>query len=299
MRYDLNLLRAFDALYKEQNVTRAAESISISQPAMSAILSRLRELFNDPLFIRDKSGISPTEKAIAIHPTIEKSIKDLDNIVEGEQQFDLSTEHRTFEIAANDYFQYIILPPLLERIRKQAPFINIKISAFTQDIASLGMMSSHTDFSFGVLHTKPDNLIVKNAISDELACVVWKNHSTIKQRISLKQFETLQHIIVKPNHQLKTGIAHILKEKSIKRDIACSVIHFHAALGLIENTDYIVTLPKRICQLFAKNNPLKIVRTPKDFGQFTLNLAWHKRYQKDRAHQWLRNQIIECCQSMD
>ncbi len=299
MRYDLNLLRAFDALYKEQNVTRAAERISISQPAMSAMLSRLRILFNDPLFIRDKSGMSPTNKAIEIHPTLERAINDLDGIVEGEQTFDSSKEHRTFDIAANDYFQYIILPPLLERIRRHAPFIKIKISAFTQDIADLGMMSSHTDFAFGVLHTPPDNIILRDAISDKLACVVCKKHPTIKNKVSLKQFETLQHIIVKPNHQLKTGIGHMLKEKKIKRDIACSVIHFHAALGLIENTDYIVTLPKRICELFAKNNPLKIVQTPQDFGNFTLHLAWHKRYQKDLAHQWLRQQIIECCKSMN
>jgi DNA-binding transcriptional LysR family regulator len=299
MKYDLNLLKAFDALYKERNVTRAAERISISQPAMSAVLGRLRDLFNDPLFIRDKFGVSPTEKASAIHPTIEQALEELDSLVQSEQVLDLENEKRTFDIAVTDYFQLMILPLLMRRIRQYAPNFQIITSVFRQDITETGMMSGRTELAFGRLIDPPDSLIVRHAIEDSFACLVSKSHPSIKARLSLKQLETFKHVVMQPRGKLHTGIFRILEEKGIKRNIACTVTHFHAIPHLIIDTDYIALLPKRICEQFAKNNPsLHMVKTPDIFDTFPLHLSWHKRNQKDPAHQWLRNQILECCQSI-
>ncbi|MGH1428017.1 MAG: LysR family transcriptional regulator [Arenicella sp.] len=301
MRYDLNLLKAFDALYKEQNVTRAAERINISQPAMSAVLTRLRDLFHDPLFIRDKFGMSPTEKAKSIHPTIEKALDDIDSIVLSEQVLDLSKEKRTFEIAANDYFQVVILPALMTRIRENAPFLKVITRPYLQDLAESGIMAGQTDLAFGRVHEPPNNLVVRQVMSENIACLAWKNNTKINEQLTLALFEELQHVIVKPLGKLKTGIFRTLKEQHIKRDIACSVLNFHGLPSLIEGTDYIALLPRHLCLEFTKNSQLTMYELPEeikgfqDFNNIPFHLAWHRRYQKDPAHQWLRQQIIECC----
>ena len=305
MRYDLNLLKAFDALYKEQNVTRAAERINISQPAMSAVLTRLRDLFHDPLFIRDKFGMSPTEKAKSIHPTIEKALDDLDSLVFSEQQLDLSQEERTFEIAANDYFQVVILPELMKRIREKSPFLKIITRPYLQDLAESGIMAGQTDLAFGRIHEPPNNLVVRQVMSENIACLAWGKNTKINEQLTLKLFEELQHVIVKPLGKLKTGIFRTLKEKHIKRDIACSVLNFHGLPSLIEGTDYIALLPRHLCIEFTKSSTLSMHELPveirgfEDFNDIPFHLAWHRRYQKDPAHQWVRQQIIECCHEND
>ena len=115
--YDLNLLRAFTALYSERNVTRAASLANISQPAMSNLLARLRDLFNDPLFIRDRYGISPTEKADQLFPGIQRSLQHLDTLVRAERVFEPATTRRQFALCVNDYFEFILLPTLIRRVR--------------------------------------------------------------------------------------------------------------------------------------------------------------------------------------
>lgn len=297
MKYDLNLLKAFDALYKERNVTRAAQRINISQPAMSAVLTRLRELFNDPLFTRDKFGVSPTEKAVSIHPAIESALDTLDSVVQGLQSFDPLTEKRTFEIAADDYFQIVILPELLKRIREHAPNIKIICSTFTQDLADTGIMSGNTDFAFGRIFNPPENLIVRHAITDTVCCLISSHHSFINKRIGIKQFEACQHIVIKPQGHMKTGLFQQLEARNLKRDIACVVTNFQQVPALLIESDYIALLPKRVCHRFSQDENLRLLQPPFELDEFSLHLGWHRRYQKDPAHQWLRNQISECCQS--
>ncbi|MFT7389048.1 MAG: DNA-binding transcriptional LysR family regulator [Candidatus Endobugula sp.] len=298
IKYDLNLLKAFDAIYKERNVTRAAESMSISQPAMSAVLTRLRDLFNDPLFIRHKSGVAPTEKAIDIHSDIERALDILDGVVQSEQLFTPLTEKRTFTIAASEYFQIAILPALLIYLRQHAPHIRVVCITFTQDLADTGMMSGNTDLAFGRITDPADNLIVKQVITEGLSCLVSATHSSIKQRLTMQQFEKFPHVVIQPHGKLKTGVFQMLRAKKINRDIACVVTHFQLATDVLIDSDYIAVLPTRLCQRFTQNGQLKLLAPPEDLGTFPFHLAWHRRYQKDPAHQWLRNQIMACCDAI-
>jgi DNA-binding transcriptional LysR family regulator len=298
IKYDLNLLKAFDAIYKERNVTRAAERINISQPAMSAVLTRLRDLFNDPLFIRDKSGVAPTEKATDIHPDIERALDILDGLVQSEQQFTPLSEKRTFTIAANEYFQMIILPPLLKYLRQHAPNIRIDCSTFTQDLSDTGMVTGGTDLAFGRIFDPADSLIVKQVMTEGLSCLASQEHSAIKQRLSMQQLEKFPHVVIQPYGKLKTGLFKSLPTQKIKRNIACTVTHFHLVTDLLIDSDYIAILPERLCQLFAQNKQIKQLAPPVDLGEFPFHLSWHRRYQKDPAHQWLRQHIINYCEAM-
>ena len=298
IKYDLNLLKAFDAIYKERNITRAAASIHISQPAMSAVLTRLRDLFNDPLFIRDKFGVAPTEKAMAIHLDIERALDTLDSVVQSERSFDPLTENRKFTIAASEYFQITILPLLLTHLRQHAPNIRIICTTFTQDLTDTGLMSGGTDLAFGRISSPPDSLVVRQAITERLRCLMSATHSTIKQRLTIKQLETFPHVVIQPHGKLKTGVFQFLSQQKIKRNIGCVVTTFNLVPNLLIDSHYIAVLPERLCQRFAQDKRLKQLALPIDLGSFPFHLAWHQRYQKDSAHQWLRQQIFDCCQAI-
>ncbi len=298
MRYDLNLMKAFDALYVEGNVSKAAERVGVSQPAMSAILGRLRLLFNDPLFIRSKYGMRPTAKSTEMHPQIQQALSDIDRLILQQQDFDPAKEQRCFEIAANDYFEFIILPKLLPQLQLKAPNVSLQLSTLTPDITDSGIMVGQAELVFGRMSDPPDNLVVRTATTERLACIVSADHASVDKKITIKQFESLQHIIVKPSGKLRSGIFKILHQEGISRTPLCSVTHFNAVPALIENSPYVATLPKRICMQLVKERPLKMIETPTDFGQFPFHLVWHKRYQNDPAHQWLRREILACCKQL-
>ena len=215
-----------------------------------------------------------------------------------EQRLDLQNEQRIFTIAANDYFQMVILPRVLDRLRQHAPHYSISCTPFVQDLSDTGIMSGQTDFAFGRHHDTPDNLVMRPAMSDNLACLVSAHNTQIKQTISIELFEQLQHIVVKPAGKLKTGIFKILQKQSIQRHVACTVSNFNSVPSLIAGTDYIAVLPTRICQQFAQNKQLQVYDVPPELmghDHFPFHLSWHRRYQQDASHQWLRQQIMACC----
>lgn len=296
MRYDLNLLRAFDALYQEQNVSRAAQSIGLSQPAMSAALSKLRTLFNDPLFIRQRYGVVPTEKAQSLHKGIAEALANLDEVVRQEQQFDPARSTQKIEIAANDYFELLFVPTLLSRLRSEAPHIQLSISTLAQDVRETGVMSGQTQLAFGRLSDPPDNLIMREAVHEKLACLVSDTPSNHRTRLTVSDYQEAKHVVVKPSQHLKTGIFQLLEQHKIHRKIVCEVTRFHAVADLITNSNLIATLPRAVCQHLALQSGLKMLPMPIEVGTFPFHLAWHRRYQKDPAHKWLREIVLDCCQ---
>lgn len=110
--------------------------------------------------------------------------------------------------------------------------------------------------------------------------------------MTIKQFESLKHIVVKPAGKLRSRIFKILDQNGVSRTSACSVTHFNTVPALVEHSDYVATLPKRMCTQLASEKSLKKVGIPKNFGQFPFYLSWHERYQSDPAHQWLRQEIL-------
>jgi len=303
LNYDLNLLRTFHALYLEQNVTRAGERLHLSQPSVSAALSRLRELFNDPLFIRDRQRMRPTEKADHLFPTIEAALTDLDGLINSERHFDHTTESRHFEIAANDYFEVLILPQLATILREQAPGITLQVRRLSQDMSEAGVMSGTTDLAFGRQVDPPENLVVREVITEGIDCLVGNGHPLLERldnegRMTKADFEQHAHVLVQPHTRLKSGIFKQLEGQGLKREVALAVTYFMAVPSLLERSPLIASLPTGLCQHFCRQFAVTRVAPPLAFASFPFHLSWHRRYQKDPAHRWIREQIIECCQRL-
>jgi DNA-binding transcriptional LysR family regulator len=298
MRYDLNLLPVFVTLMEERNVTRAADRLGITQPALSNALARLRLVMRDPLFVRERYGMQPTQMALELAPVIAAALATIDDVVLGQQDFDPLKAELLLTIAPNSYVEFVLMPAIVARLREAAPGIKLRLTPYGNDLVETGVMSGATAMVLGRIVDPPDNLVVQHLMDEGLACVVRGDHPDIGDSMSREQYERLKHVNVIPHGRLRVGLFQALEQRGLRRDVAVSVTHFLAAPEMIAVTDYCATLPTLICRHLAGDARLKIVPAPVDLGKFPVDLAWHVRHRNDPAHRWLRSLIIDVAGEM-
>ncbi|MET3857303.1 LysR substrate-binding domain-containing protein [Rhizobium sp. OAE497] len=293
MRYDLNLMPVFLALMEERNVTRAAERLGITQPALSNALNRLRDTLRDPLFIRERYGMRPTQLAEEMAPVIRTALAQFDELILGQQEFDPEKASRLFTVAPNSYVEFVLMPEVVARLRGRADGIKLRLIPFGSDLSETGAVSGTTEMVLGRITDPPDNMVVQHLMDDGLACVVRADHPEIGDSISKEDYERLKHVNVLPPGRLRAGLFQALEQRGLRREVAVSVTHFLAVPEMIAATDYCTTLPRQICRRLARDTRLKILPAPADLGTFPVEIAWHVRYRHDPAHRWLRSLISE------
>lgn len=293
MRYDLNLMPVFLALMEERNVTRAAERLGITQPALSNALNRLRDTLRDPLFIRERYGMRPTQLAEEMAPVIRTALAQFDELILGQQEFDPEKASRLFTVAPNSYVEFVLMPAVVARLRERADGIKLRLIPFGSDLSETGAVSGTTEMVLGRITDPPDNMVVQHLMDDGLACVVRADHPEIGDSISKEDYERLKHVNVLPPGRLRAGLFQALEQRGLRREVAVSVTHFLAVPEMIAATDYCTTLPRQICRRLARDTRLKILPAPADLGTFPVEIAWHVRYRHDPAHRWLRSLISE------
>lgn len=298
MRYDLNLLPVFLALVEERSVTRAAERLGITQPALSNALTRLRTLMQDPLFIRERYGMQPTPKALELAPVIAAALAGLDEVIHGQQEFDPAQARQLVTLAPNSYVEFVLMPAIVARLRERAPGLRLRLTPYGTELAETGVLSGSTALALGRITAPPDNVVVQPLMDDGLACVVRADHPTVGNRLTKKQYEQLRHVNMLPPGRLRVGLFQALERQGLKRDVAVSVTHFLAIPDMVAVTDYCATLPRLICRRLQADPRLKVLEAPVDLGRFPVQMAWHVRYRADPAHRWLRGLIAEVAQEI-
>jgi DNA-binding transcriptional LysR family regulator len=298
VRYDLNLLPVFTVLMEERNVTRAAERLGITQPSLSNALNRLREMLHDPLFIRERYGMQPTQKAEELAPVITAALASLDGVVLGQQAFDPAKANQLITIAPNSYVEFVLVPALVAKLRERAPGIRLRFTPYGSDLVETGVVSGMTAMALGRISDPPDNLIVQHLTDDGLACIVRADHPQIDNKISKRQYEQLKHVNVLPPGRLRAGLFQALQRTGLKREVVVSVTNFLAVPEVVAVTDYCATLPRLICRHLVRDARLKVLPAPVDLGTFPMEMAWHTRYRHDPAHRWLRALVAETAQEL-
>lgn len=298
LKPDLNLLRTFLALMEERNVTRAAARMGITQPALSNVLSRLREMLRDPLFIRERYGMRPTPKAEELAPRVAAAVAELDALILGQQSFDPAAAQHVLTVAPNSYVELVLMPAIVARVAERAPGIKLRLTPYGADLAATGVTSGQTALVLGRIQDPPDNLVVQHLMDEGFGCIVRADHPTVGKRLSRPQFEALKHVNVVPPGKLRVGLFQVFDRQRLRRDVAVSVTHFLAVPEMIAVTDYCATLPSLLCRRLATDRRLKVLKPPVDLGTFPVEMAWHVRYRNDPAHTWLRALIGEVAKSI-
>ncbi|WP_338664515.1 LysR family transcriptional regulator [Pararoseomonas sp. SCSIO 73927] len=283
----------FTALMEERSVTRAAERLGMTQPALSNALSRLRVMLRDQLFIRERYGIQPTPVALELAPGIAEALARLDDAVLGQQEFEPASAERLLTIAPNGYVEFVLVPAIVARLRQVAPGIRLRLTPYSNDLVETGVTSGTTALVLGRIPDPPDNLVVQHLMDEGLACVVRTDHPEIGGSLTREEFERLRHVNVVPPGRMRAGLFQALAEQKLRREVAISVTNFFAVAEMVAVTDLCATLPELICRRLAHDPRLKVLPLPVDLGTFPVEMGWHVRYRHDPAHRWLRSLIAE------
>ena len=292
---DIGLLLALDALLKDRNVTHAAGRLGITQSALSARLTRLREVLGDPLFIPAASGrgMIPTPHALALEADLAKLLENLNDFVQGAAVFDPASSRRVFRIAATDNPASILAPDLIPLVRAQAPGTRI---AFTfPDKARIPELleGGEIDLFVGAAEDEAGALIARPLYREEFVTAQRKGHPRGTDPLTLDAFCALDHLLISASGGGFSGtIDEALAELGRERVVSVSIQSYALAPLVLAASDLICTLPRRLLSRFSAE--LDLFAPPLDLTPFGIFVYWHPRMRKDPAHAWLREQVARC-----
>jgi DNA-binding transcriptional LysR family regulator len=296
--FDLNLLVAFDLLMEEKNVSRAAERMFVTQSAMSHTLQRLRQQLDDPLLVKTPAGMKPTDRALSLVEPVKAVLRDVKRLIRAPEEFDPSQSRRRFVIAATDYMDLLVLPPLVERIAMAAPGIDLHVKRTESPFPEADLEHNDIDvvLGFDAVLKPPAYLSKTKLFDDRMACVVGRQHSLGKSgRLTLEEYVSCKHMLISRTGTRVGLIDEWLAERGLTRRIALIVPHFLSAPFIVAKTDMILSLPERIANDFVDLAPLKILPIPIELPAYDLVMVWHPLHDPDPAHRWLRDQITGIC----
>lgn len=294
---DLNLLIAFDALLEEGSVTKAAQRVGLSQPAMSNALRRLRKAIGDELLVRTKAGMVPTPRALELAGPVRDALTTLSRALEDHGRFDPATAERRFTLAANDYAEMVLLPALAQMLAQRAPGVDLRVRILG-DLPGSALESGEIDLAVGAFQDMPGSFRQQGLFRDRFVCVVRPDHPDIQGSLSLDQYTRHPHVLIAPRARGQGVVDHVLAQRGLKRRVAVSVPHFSVAPMLVAQTDHVLTLASRVACAFGAALGLQLLEPPVQLPQFTIRQVWHQRFQQDPAHVWLRGCLAEIAQSI-
>jgi DNA-binding transcriptional LysR family regulator len=294
---NLNLLVAFDALFEELSVTRAARRAGVTQPAMSNTLGQLRTLFEDPLFVRHRTGLTPTARSKALAEPIRKGLQLLQGALSG-PSFDPETSERRFVIATSDYVELVLLPTLLRRLGQRAPRVRLALRPWGLHEAPPELARGEVDLMLGFYDKLPPHHHEQPLFHDEYVCVVRRGHPTVKNRLTLRQYLQLTHVLVSARPDSLGSVDRALLALGKQRTIGARVSHFLTVPVLVSQTDFVAALDRRVAEVFAGPLGLKLLAPPLKLPRGTIGQVWHEQQDSDAGQRWLRALIAEVARDL-
>ncbi|WP_177323257.1 LysR family transcriptional regulator [Pseudomonas sp. GM25] len=288
-RIDLNLLVILDALLGEQHVTRAAERLHLSQPAVSHALARLRDLLGDPLLVRAGSGLVPTARALELAAPLAETLAQVQSLL-APNTFDPASARRTFRLAMSDYGAAIILPGLIRTLRAEAPGIDLQISHASREGMVEGLLNGDIDLAAGVLPELPGELRSTPLFEERYVCLLDRRSLPAGGVLDLPTYLSRPHVLLEMRGSGTPEIERTLTALRERRRVAISLPHWSVAPQFISGTDLILTVASRALNEVADES-LIIVPPPFEIAPFTFVSAWHKRRGGDQALNWLNRRI--------
>ncbi len=290
---DLNLLVALQALLVERSVTKAAKACGLTQPAMSNALARLRDVLGDQLLVRTPDGMRPTPRAETLAAPLAAALGQIEAEVLRTKSFSPETCETTFHVATQDYEQLVLLPQLTERLAKVAPKVRLEFSTPRGRLPVDDLASGRIDVMIGVQTESHAGLFRAQLLQDKFLCALHDKHPEAKARLTLQRYAALEHLLISPYGGMSGYVDEALAAHGLTRTVKVAVPHFALAPFILINSLYVLTLPERTAQLFARHLPLKLVKPPLEIPGFTEHLFWHERTNKDPAHKWFRTLLLD------
>ena len=290
-RIDLNLFVVFDAIYSEGSITRAAEVLHLTQPAVSHALARLRETLQDDLFVRSHRGMTPTPLAQQIIGSVREALQRLQITVQENREFDVSQLQKTFRLSLRDIFEVLLLPRLSREVGRLAPYVGLNCLRVARDQIQHDLASGRIDVAADVLISHDDSICHQKLQEDRLVCLLRQDHPLGNEALTLESYLGLKHVLVS-SRERGPGYEDIeLSRHGFSREIGLRTQHYYSAGLVVSETDMVMTVPAHFASSLCASVPLQTREYPIPMPPMEVYLYWHRNMDRDPANRWLRELI--------
>ena len=292
---DIKLLNLFVVLINERSVSNTAERLGMTQPAVSLALSRLRELFHDPLLLRSGRRMTPTSRALQIESSVRNMLSDYSALTRPPTVFDATKSTRVFVITAPEHVELRLVPNLLSKLRSLAPHVQLEVKAPNPERSFELLESGEVDLRLAwLIHP---NVALRSLLcfQDKMVCIAKTNHPRIKSQLSLNDFLSIPHArtLGARGNTTNRVIDETLHGLGKKISMSFQMQNFGTVANVVGATDMIAMIPYSLAVKFAEQLPLQIIDPPIRLPRIKYAAYWHERSQHDTGHQWLRQLIVK------
>lgn len=293
--FDLNLLRIALAIHDAGSVSAAAVKLGISQPAMSASLSRLRRVVDDPLFIKTSRGMDPTPRALALVATARDVLARVDAAILASHAFDPASTTETFTFALSDIGEMVFLPKILDQLQKRAPMATVRSVTLPPEQLEQELQNGTIDLAIGYFpDLRKSNFYQQRLFTHHFVCLLRSDHPIKSRKLSLEQFLALGHVVVRAEGRSQEVFERVLERQRIRRRIVLRTPHFMSIPMIVARSDLIATVPHALgVHLRQPGSGVKIVEPPLAIPGFDLKQHWHRKYHHEAKIIWLRGLVSE------
>ncbi|GAB2475604.1 MAG: LysR family transcriptional regulator [Comamonas sp.] len=289
-KIDLHLIRVLHTVLTERSVSRAALRLGMYQPAVSAALKRLRDLAGDPLLVRSGSGMMPTEVGQRMLEPAAAILRAAEGLFSDVRTFDPRTATRTFRIAASDYLDPLFIPSLVARIKNEAPLCPVEIYSLSAETHYHAQLEQgDIDVVVGNWLKPTDDLHMASLLSDEVVCMVSKQHPAVRRGWDMASWLEAEHIAPTPTYPGARGVidAH-LDALGVQRHVMARCTHFSAIPAIVASSLLVLTTGRQFCERFTDRLPVTILPCPMELPALQYYQLWHARSHGSEAVGWLR-----------
>jgi DNA-binding transcriptional LysR family regulator len=290
---DLNLLVVFNQLLVERRVSKVAENLGLTQPAVSNALARLRKLLGDELFLRTPAGMEPTPFADQLAESVTYALGMIHSAINQRTSFDPHSSTRSFTIGMTDIGEIYFLPALMDRLRHEAPGVSLSTVRNTAVNLKDEMEAGKVDLAIGLLPQLKAGFFQRRLFRQRYVCLFRKGHRLDKKKISLAEFSSAEHLVVMSAGTGHGKVDELLKRSGVERNIRLTVPHFVGVGHILQATDLVATVPERLAQRLIEPFGLACVNHPATLPEVAINVFWHAKYHKEPANQWLRSLVFD------
>jgi DNA-binding transcriptional LysR family regulator len=291
-KLDIDWLNVFVEVYKTQSVSRAAERLAMAQANASIALNKLRRHFGDRLFSRTSRGMEPTPYAQEIYPEVSASVERLAKLVGPRAAFDPAVARRQFRICMTDISEIVVLPTLINHLRRMAPGVLIEAERISSD-SPRRLESGEIDLAVGFMPHLEAGFYQQTLFEQNFACLASEQHPRVRSRPNKRAFLAEGHIIVTTSGTGHAIVEKVLAQRGYERRVVLKVPSFLGVARIVAQTELLVIVPRRLGETLAHQERVRMFEPPLSLPSFAVKQHWHERFHADAGNAWLRGTLAE------
>ncbi len=298
---DLNLFLVFQAIYTTRSVTLAGDRLGMSQSAVSNALKRLRERFDDPLFVRTPNGMVPSAVAVKLIEPVEEGLAKLNQAIDQSRRFDPATSNQLFRIAVNDIGQLVLIPPLLAAAQALAPRVRFETVEASPSNCRQLMVDGAIDLAIGSWQPLGAGIYQQRLFDEGYVALLSSTHELQAETLALHEYLEASHIVYHPSGASYDALHSTLADLNVldRRKVVLTAVHSLGLSTMVANSQLLLSVPQLLAvAMKGSRTDLRIAQLPFNVPRFPIKQQWHEQRHADAGHQWLRRLVFDTLNDM-